>query len=89
EETRKWGQPSFTDPGRKLGTPIRIGQTKSGDAALFVHCQTTVVADFRATVGQDLRYDGNRALLIGDEHEVPSPILRAFITAALTYRTKR
>lgn len=81
-EEVKWGQPSFaTQP--KTGTPIRLGLTKSGEPAMFVHCQTTLVADYVATVGQDALVEGNRAVILPDDLEAIRPLIRA----ALTYHT--
>lgn len=81
-EEVKWGQPSFaTRP--KTGTPIRLGLTKSGAPAMFVHCQTTLVSDYVATVGQDAVVEGNRAVILPDDLQALRPLIRA----ALTYHT--
>ncbi|MBO6884604.1 MAG: hypothetical protein JJ869_13655 [Marivita sp.] len=50
-ETLKWGQPSYAVA---TGTPLRLGITKTGGPATFVHCQTTVVADERLGLEPDL-----------------------------------
>ncbi len=78
EGSVKWGQPSIaTRP--KTGTPIRLGAVKSGEAALFVQCTTTLVADWASA---DLRFEGSRAVLL----EGADPVaLRGFVRAALTY----
>lgn len=78
-ESLKWGQPSFAAP---QGTPIRLGVSKSGHPALFVHCQTTVIRDF-AALHPEFTYDGNRAIHL--DGAVPEGPLRMLITAALTY----
>ncbi|WP_218588604.1 DUF1801 domain-containing protein [Marivita hallyeonensis] len=82
-ETLKWGQPSFSVP---TGTPLRIGVTKAGAPALFVHCQTTVIADARAVFSGDLRFEGNRAVVFDTDTALPESALRHVIRAALTYR---
>ncbi|MFA8387161.1 MAG: DUF1801 domain-containing protein [Pelagibaca sp.] len=84
-ETLKWGQPSFVVP---TGTPVRLGVSKSGVPALFVHCQTTVVSDARAVFGTDLSFEGNRAVLVPMGEPFPDAALRQVIHAALTYRLK-
>mgnify|MGYP000722380901 CR=1 FL=1 len=81
-EEVKWGQPSFaTSP--KTGTPIRLGLNKAGAPTLFVHCQTTLVADYVATVGQNAVVEGNRAVVLPEDIDAIRPLVRA----ALTYHT--
>jgi hypothetical protein len=63
EESLKWGQPSYaTKP--KTGTPIRLGVTKDGSPTLFVHCQTTLVADLAADNAYGLKTIDNRAVVL-------------------------
>ncbi len=85
-ETLKWGQPSYAVP---TGTPLRLGVTKTGVPALFVHCQTTVVSDARLVLEPDLRFEGNRAVLVPQDMPFPEAALRQVIHAALTYRVGR
>jgi len=78
EASLKWGQPSVaTKP--KTGTPIRLGVVKSGEPALFVHCQTSLVADWQ---GSDLRFEGSRAVLLDGADPAA---LSGFVRAALRY----
>mgnify|MGYP000592624135 CR=1 FL=1 len=45
----RWGQPAYLAP---KGSTLRVGIPKSGGAfALFAHCQTTLIADFREATG--------------------------------------
>jgi hypothetical protein len=60
-ESLKWGQPSYTTA---KSTPIRLALTKDSDIAILTHCQSTVISDFRAIAPPDMRFDGNRALLL-------------------------
>ena len=85
EESTKWGQPSYATPDTKSATPIRLGLTKSGDVAVFTHCQTTVMGDFRALAPPDMRFDGNRALLLSADQPPPLDEIAPLIRAALTY----
>ncbi|MFP7570151.1 DUF1801 domain-containing protein [Marivita sp. S2033] len=85
-ESLKWGQPSYAV---STGTPLRLGLTKDESAALFVHCQTRVIADARAVFSQDLCFEGNRAVLIPTDNPVPVEPLRQVICSALTYRMAR
>ncbi|MEM7544612.1 MAG: DUF1801 domain-containing protein [Pseudomonadota bacterium] len=83
-EELKWGQPSLR-PVPKAGTPLRLGHTKSGELALFVHCATSLIANWAeacALRGQPARIEGTRALIIDpDDMAVAAP----FIRQALTY----
>ena len=89
-EEVKWGQPSLATVPR-TGTPIRLGVTRSGRAAIFVHCQTTVIADFLAGPGQEpgrtVEVEGNRAVILPDD---PADLdrLRPLLRAALTYHLR-
>src|SRR6185369_1878003 len=47
EETLKWGQPSYLTTKPKSGSTIRIDQVPPGGYAVYVHCQTNLVATFR------------------------------------------
>lgn len=86
EESLKWGQPSYTTPDTKSATPIRLGVTKGGDVAIFTHCQSSVMSDFRALAPPDMRFDGNRALHLSPDQPVPADAVAPLIRAALTYR---
>ena len=86
EETLKWGQPSYATPDTKAATPIRLGVTKTGTAAIFTHCQSSVMADFQAICSPDLIFDGNRALHLPADAMPPLKNLTPLLHAALTYR---
>ena len=80
----KWGQPSFA-LSPKQGTPIRLG-LEDGRPALFVHCATTLVEDWRRRMGPAADVSGNRAVFIDPDHP---EALGPFIRMALTYRVAR
>lgn len=86
EETLKWGQPSYSS---SVGTPLRIGAHKSGDCAIFTHCQSSVIGDFAAIHGDAFCIDGNRAVVFRAGEDLQPDLLRGFITHALTYKIKR
>lgn len=86
KETTKWGQPSYATPDTKSATPIRLGLSKAGDPAIFTHCQSTVMADFRALAPPELKFDGNRAVHLLNNHPPKLNELAPLIRAALTYR---
>lgn len=84
-ESLKWGTPSYQPLQTKSGTPIRLGQHKSGGFAMFTHCQTTVISDFQNEFPFEFRYEGNRAILFKDQNDIKPEVLRLFINSALTY----
>ena len=88
EETLKWGQPSYlTNP--KSGSTIRIDQVPPGGYALYVHCQTNLVATFRELYPTELAYGGNRSILLDADRDPPEAVLRHCIALALTYHSRK
>jgi len=83
EEALRWGQPAYLAP---KGSTIRLGVPKSGGFALYTHCQTALMSDFR-TLCPALSFEGNRAVhfSVGD---VPPEAIDMLIRAALTYHSK-
>jgi hypothetical protein len=86
EETLKWGQPSYLTPETKSGSTIRIDQVKPipGQYAVYFHCQTNLVETFRELY-PELRYRGNRAILLDAGQTLPETELRHCVALALTY----
>jgi len=85
QETLKWGQPAYLTPETRAGTTLRLGVPKTGGCALYAHCQTTVIADFRALFPDDFTYDGTRAVMFPDGTAIETDKLRLLIASALTY----
>ena len=88
-ETLKWGQPAYL-PGRpRIGSTIRLGATKDQTkAALFVHCQTTILPDFRDIHPDTFQTEGNRAVLLSASEQLPTTALGHLIASALTYHQR-
>lgn len=86
EETLKWGQPSYLTPETKSGSTIRIDQVKAeaGQYAVYFHCQTNLVETFRELY-PELRYGGNRCILLNAGDKAPEAALRHCVALALTY----
>jgi hypothetical protein len=90
-ENLKWGQPSDLTPGTKSGSVIRIDRMKS-DAnryAVYFHCQTDLVETFRELYPTELRYGGNRSILLDTADDIPEPALRHCVALALTYHLNK
>ena len=90
EETLKWGQPSYLTTESKSGSTIRIDQVKAeaGRYAVYFHCQTDLVETFRELY-PELRYGGNRSILLEAGEKLPEKALRHCIALALTYHARK
>ena len=87
QEALRWGQPAYlTQP--KTGTTIRLGCPRDGGYALYVHCQTSLIADFQTALPKALRIEGNRAILFRVGDPLPEEMISMFIRNALTYHRK-
>ena len=91
EETLKWGEPAYLTSETKSGSTIRIDwKARDPDRyAMYFHCQTPLVADFRERFGDVLRCEGNRSIVFEKDEAVPARELSACIAAALTYHWKK
>jgi hypothetical protein len=90
QETLKWGQPSYLTPETKSGSTIRIDQVKpvAGQVAVYFHCQTDLVETFRELY-PELRYGGNRSILLDAVDRLPEAALRHCVALALTYHLSK
>ena len=86
-ESLKWGQPSYRPSKPRIGTTVRIDALKSEEPgyAMFFHCQTTLVATFRELYGDQLAFQGDRAIVFAPGRKVPRAALSHCIALALTY----
>jgi hypothetical protein len=91
QETLKWGQLSYLTSETKSGSTIRIDQVKSAanQYAVYFHCQTDLVETFRALYPRELRYGGNRSILLNAQDEIPQAALRHCVALALTYHLNK
>lgn len=91
EETLRWGEPSYLTTQSKSGSLVRIGwkPAEPDRYAIYFHCQTSLVATFRALYPTTFEFAGNRALTFAVKDAVPLNELRRCIELALTYRLGR
>jgi hypothetical protein len=91
QETLKWGQPSYLTPETKSGSTIRIDRVKSeaDGYAVYFHCQTDLVETFRELYPTQMRYGGNRSILLNAGDAVPEAALRHCVALALTYHLRK
>lgn len=90
EEALKWSQPSYLTSESKSGSTIRIDQVKSvpDQYAVYFHCQTNLVETFRELY-PNLKYGGNRAILLDAKVKLPEAELRHCVALALTYHSRK
>ena len=88
-ETLKWGEPAFVTK-TKSGSTVRLGwKAREPDVcAMYFICTTTLVEGFRAQFGEALRFEGNRAILLRFDEELPLGALKICIGQALTYHAR-
>jgi hypothetical protein len=89
-ETLKWGQPAYLPRKPRTGSTIRIGTLPGPGSryAMFVHCQTTLVSDFRELYEGQLDFAGNRAIALVHGEALPYAALQHCVGLALTYHAR-
>lgn len=92
-ETLKWGQPSYLTEATKAGTTLRLALAAGGEGserpALFVHCATDLIEQFKTFYPDTFDYQGKRALILKGEVEPVAEELRHCIALALTYKLRK
>jgi hypothetical protein len=91
DEMLRWGQPAYRPRRPKTGTTIRIDALKSQSDgyALFVPCQTSLIAEFRGLYAKKFAFDGDRAIRFTAGDAVPVEPLKHCIALAFTYFARR
>jgi hypothetical protein len=86
-ETLKWREPAYLPARPRIGTTVRINAVRGSATryALFVNCQTKLVAIFSHRHPQVFNFDGNRAVMFDIAVPLPEAPLRDCIALALTY----
>src|SRR5690242_9956117 len=89
-ETVKWGQPSYLTAESGSGTTVRIDRLKAGDGyAVYFHCQSGLVAQFRQLYPDTFTYEGERAIRFGRTDRLPVRPLKHCIALALTHHLRK
>jgi hypothetical protein len=85
-ETLKWGEPSYQV---KNGSPVRIDwKSKYPDKYfLFFHCQTKLVDTFRELYSESLEFEGNRAIVLYVNKDLPKQVIRHCLELAMRYKS--
>ncbi|TQV77555.1 DUF1801 domain-containing protein [Aliikangiella marina] len=84
EESLKWGEPSFVT---QYGSPIRIDwkSKRANEYAMYFHCQTKLVDTFKELYGENLKLEGNRAMIFTVDAVIPKKELKHCISLAFDY----
>ena len=87
-ETLKWGEPAYLTDATKSGSTVRLGWPKRDrdKAAVYFICTTNLVPTFRG-LWPELQYEGDRAILLPLDRELPDA-LGSCIGMALTYHRR-
>ena len=84
EETLKWGEPSYLV---KHGSTIRIDWKRKNpnQYALYFQCTSKLVPTFKMLYHKSFNFEGNRAIILGMEDDIPVKGLQHCILLALQY----
>jgi hypothetical protein len=91
EETLKWNQPSFLTPETGSGSTIRIdGKRDEPDKlAVYCHCQSGLIDEFKQHYGSALKFEGTRAIVLSADEDLPKEMLQHCIALALTHHLRK
>ncbi len=84
EETLKWGEPSYLV---KDGSTIRIDwkEKNPNQIAIYFKCTSQLVPTFKSIYGNQLSFEGNRAIILPLEDAIPTEKISHCIALALQY----
>ena len=89
-ETLKWGESAYLTEKTKSGTTIRLGWDGAGTrVSLYIHCQTTLVGEWRDRYPNELTFVGNREVQMSTQDPLPRAALQHCIAMALTYHSRK
>ncbi len=89
KEELRWKQFSFLT--EKSGSTIRIdGRRNEPDSvALYFHCQSGLVDEFKMHYANNLIFEGKRAIILDVKSKLPEPALKHCISLALTHHLRK
>jgi Domain of unknown function (DU1801) len=91
EEALRWGQLSFVTTESGSGSTIRIDALRGNPAkyAIFFHCQSGLIADFRNRYPGKMQFVGERSIEFSLEQPLPVTELKHCISLALTHHLRK
>ena len=83
-ETTKWGEPSYIT---KVGSTVRMDWKERTPDKYYLYfvCSTSLVSTFRVMIGEELEYEGNRAIVLNLNEPLPTEALKRCISLGLRY----
>jgi len=90
-ESLKWGEPAYLPKTPRIGTTVRIAWKKVAphQFGMYVHCQTNLVDTFRSLFPDQLKFDGNRAVISDEDGSIRENAMAFCISAALAYHLNK
>lgn len=90
-EDLRWGQACFLTQATGSGSTIRIDGNRNDRKkfAIFFHCQTGLVDQFREIYGNELTFVGDRAIELCTDDPLPEKALKHCIALALTHHLRK
>jgi Domain of unknown function (DU1801) len=90
-EELRWGQPSFLTPETGSGSTIRMDGLRDDPArvALYFHCQSGLVPQFRELYADKFTFENDRAILLPVDKPLPRAELAHCISLALTHHLRK
>lgn len=91
EEALRWGQLSFITTVSGSGSTIRIDALRDEPTkyAIFFHCQSGLIADFRNRYPGKMHFVGERSIEFSLEQPLPVAELKHCISLALTHHLRK
>jgi hypothetical protein len=91
EEALRWDQLSFITSQTKSGSTIRIDALSSdpNKYALYVHCQSGLVDEFRNRYPNQMTFVNRRSIVFTLGQPLPLAELKHCISLALTYHLRK
>ncbi len=91
EETLKWNEPAYLTSQSGSGSTMRLGPVKTNarKAAIFFNCRTTLIDDFKQLYPRLFQYQGNRAIILNVDKELPTEALQHCLALAMTYHLNK
>ncbi len=88
QECLRWGEPSFI---ATKGSAIRLGwkPDSAEKYCVLFNCQTSLISTFRELYGEEMNFDGNRAIVFSVRQKIPTEILKHCLSLALTYKQRK
>ncbi|NRA65682.1 MAG: DUF1801 domain-containing protein [Pseudobacteriovorax sp.] len=91
EEVLKWGEPSYLTTVSKSGSTVRIDwkHRNPNHIAIYFKCTTDLVSLFKKRFKRELLFEGNRAIILSLDEDIPFEELQLCIGLALTYHRNK